>query len=71
MLNHPKWKDEIFNVCSGEATSLDRIKRQKQTALPPTPPPQKKTQGRNYTKAKKRAIKRRTSTGSEVFFILK
>ena len=58
-------KRELFTVCSGAATSLDKIKWQKQTPLPPHP----KTQGRNYTKAKKTRIEQRTSTGSEVLFV--
>ena len=33
------------------------------------PPPHPKTQGRNYTKAKKTRIGQRTSTGSEVLFV--
>ena len=63
-------KRELFTVCSGAATSLDKIKWQKQIPLPPPPhPPHPKTQGRNYTKAKKTRIEQRTSTGSEVLFV--
>ena len=36
---------------------------------PPPHPPHPKTQGRNYTKAKKTRIEQRTSTGSEVLFV--
>ena len=62
-------KRELFTVCSGATTSLDRIKWRKKNPLPPPPPLTPKTQGRNYTKAKKTRIEQRTSTGSEVLFV--